>query len=88
MGLQFATCDRGRALAFIEQCYPTHKISDTPGNAKELLDWVEKDVVRLLDPNMHGNCQVVPGNNWDAIHQDTIIKAAQQLNETPLKETI
>ncbi len=65
MSIYFATCDRKRALEFIKQVYPTKEISDTPESAGNLLDFVEKDIVRIQDPMMHGKrIEVIPGNNW------------------------
>ena len=65
MGVQFATCERRRALEFIQRVYPSKEITDTDDSAKQLLDFVEKDLVRIQDPMMYGNrIQVVPGKNW------------------------
>jgi hypothetical protein len=65
MNIQFATCDRRSALKFILAVYPGKEITDTPNSAGPLLDFVEKDIVRIQDPMMYGNkIQVVPGKNW------------------------
>jgi len=65
MNIEFATCERHRALDFIKRVYPSKEISDSPDSAGPLLDFVEQDLVRIQDPMMYGNrIQVVPGNNW------------------------
>ena len=65
MNIQFATCNRKEALEFIKRVYPDKEITDMEDSAKELLDFVEKDIVRIQDPMMYGNkIHVIPGNNW------------------------
>jgi hypothetical protein len=65
MHIEFATCDRRRALEFIRKVYPSREVTDTPESAGPLLDLVEKDVMRIQDPMMYGmNIQAVPGKNW------------------------
>ena len=65
MNIEFATCERKRALGFLQKVYPSKVITDTPGCAGPLLDFVEQDVVRIQDPLMYGNrIQVVPGKAW------------------------
>lgn len=74
----FATCDRNRALEFIQKVYPSKKITDTIDCAKPLLDFVEKDIVRVQDPLMHGNTiQIVPSNNWDEKYREQIVSACK-----------
>jgi len=65
MNIQFATCNRQEALRFIQMVYIPNKITDTPDSAGPLLDFVEKDIVRIQDPMMYGGrIQVIPGKNW------------------------
>jgi hypothetical protein len=65
MNIQFATCNRRSALEYIQRVYPSKEITDTPESAKQLLDYVEQDLVRIQDPMMYGNrIQVVPGKKW------------------------
>lgn len=80
IGFSFATCERKRALGFIQKVYPSKEIADTPESAGPLLDFVEKDVVRIQDPYMHGNqIQVIPGNKWveDKETRQEIVKACE-----------
>lgn len=68
MILNFATCERHRALEFLQTVYPSRVITDSPESAGPLLDFVQQDVVRVQDPMMHslnGTIQIVPGTNWD-----------------------
>lgn len=45
-GFSFATCDRKRALDFLQRVYPSRTIVDEPGTkAAALLDLVSKDVI-------------------------------------------
>lgn len=70
MTVQFATCNRITALAFIRKVYPNQQIEDTPESAGPLLDLAEKDVVRIQDPMMYGKrIAVVPGRNWEETDQ-------------------
>jgi CRISPR/Cas system-associated exonuclease Cas4 (RecB family) len=84
MSIQFATCNRKSALEFIQKVNPSKSITDTEGSAKKLLDFVEKDIVRIQDPMMYGNkIQVVPGKKWveDANMRNKIIEACKIFHE-------
>ena len=78
MSFNFATCDRNRALGFLQDIYPSQTITDTPESAGQLLDYVEKDIVRIQDPLMHktnGTIQVIPATNWNESHRDGVVSA-------------
>ncbi len=76
MSFSFATCERQRALGFLQQVYPSRTITDTPESAGPLLDFVAKDIVRVQDPMMHGmSPQVIPGTNWNETHRDAVVSA-------------
>ena len=65
MKIEFATCERNRALKYIQQVYPNKIITDTAESAGPLLNFVEQDIVRIQDPLMYGNrIEVVPGKKW------------------------
>ncbi len=65
MSFEFATCVRKTALGFIQKVYPSKTITDSSDSAGPLLDFVEKDIVRIQDPMMHGSrIRVSPGENW------------------------
>ena len=83
MNIQFATCSRHNALGFIKRVYPDRDITDTLDCAAPLLDFVEKDIVRIQDPMMHGSrIGIVPGKKWveDADTRLAIISAAKLLS--------
>lgn len=79
MNIEFATCERHRALEFIQRVYPSKKITDTPDSAGPLLDLVEKDIVRVQDPMMYGNRIGISPNadNWDEKYRDEVIAACK-----------
>ena len=79
---QFATCDRQRALGFIAAVYPNCEISDTAESAGPLLALVERDIVRIQDPEYHAKnntIQVVAGKNWKDGHRDMVVAAGNVL---------
>jgi len=80
MKIEFATCEKKRALEYIQKVYPSKIITDTPDSAGPLLDYVEKDIIRIQDPLMYGNSiQVIPGKNWveSTKIREIIIKACE-----------
>jgi hypothetical protein len=63
--LHFATCERGRALLFLKKVYPSRDVKDAPESAGPLLDLIEQDILRLQDPDVHGNrIELLPGKNF------------------------
>lgn len=81
MIIAFATCERQRALAFIQQVYPAKKIVDTPDCAGPLLDLVEKDIVRVQDPAMHGSViAVIPSTNWKEEYRNATAAACESIH--------
>jgi hypothetical protein len=79
MNIEFATCERKRALEFIQRVYPSKTITDTPECAGPLLDLVERDIVRIQDPMMYGDRIAVSPNakNWDEKYRDEVIAACR-----------
>lgn len=81
MKFSFATCERNRALGFLQKVLPSKKITDTPESAKNFLDYVQADIVRVQDPYMHGNrIAIIPGNNWDESKRTDILESAKLFN--------
>ena len=73
MFINFATCERGRALSFLRAVLNSGVVEDTDGSAGTFLDFVEADVVRVQDPMMYGSrIQIIPGNNWDESKRDAV----------------
>ena len=83
MNIEFATCERRRALEFIRKVYPSKSITDTPDCAGPILDLVEKDIVRIQDPMMYGNRIGVSMNakNWDEKYRDDVVAACKIFTE-------
>ena len=79
MKIEFATCERSRALEFIQRVYPSKTITDTPDCAGPLLDFVEKDIVRIQDPMMHGNQIAVSpsATNWKEEYREQVVAACK-----------
>lgn len=69
----FATCERHRALEFLQKQEPELNLTDSPESAGPLLDLVQADLIRVQDPAYHNPCQVVPGNNWDESRRSEVI---------------
>ena len=79
MNIHFITCDRARALDFIRCVYPDKVITDTPESAGKLLDFVERDIVRIQDPHMYGKrIQVVQSVNWKDEYLAEVVAACEQ----------
>jgi hypothetical protein len=73
-------------LEYLQKVYPSYEVKDDAGNAKEILDFVEKDIVRVQDPMMYGNSpQIVPGTHWTEDMRGQVVAACQQLNNLPAK---
>lgn len=83
MDIEFATCERNRALKFIQRVYPSRIITDTPDCAGLLLDFVERDVVRIQDPAVYGSKIEVSINasNWDEKYHAAVISACELLHK-------
>lgn len=80
MNIEFATCDRKRALGFIRKVYPSSTIEDSIEGAGLLLDLVEADVVRVQDPMMYGSrISIVPSKNFDEAMRAEVIIACERL---------
>lgn len=81
MFIQFATCERKRALGFLRVLYPSRAIEDE-GLTKAVLDFVEADVIRIPDPMMHGmSVGIHPSKNWSEALRDEVIRALQAFHD-------
>lgn len=79
MIIQFATCERQRALLFLKRLYPSYTIEDTVNNAGPLLDFVEADVIRITDPDYHGG-MIVPGTHWTEDRREEVVRLGRALH--------
>jgi len=80
MSFAFATCERRRALEFLQKLYPNHAVTDTDESIKDLLDIIEADELRVCDPSFHGG-QIIEGRN---IKPDTAARATAALQKAGL----
>lgn len=76
MKVRFATCERLRALGYLRKFYPSQSLEDAGGVAA-LLDLVEKDIIRIPDPDFHPGGQVFPSTNWDENKKDEYMVAVK-----------
>jgi hypothetical protein len=61
--MQFASCQwNPYAKSFIQQMYPSITIEDD--KIPLLIDLINRDVLRVQDPNFHSPCQIVAGTNY------------------------
>ena len=58
----FATCDKERAFHFIRKMYPDRNL--TREYLFPLLKLVEKDIIRVQDPDFHQPCRIIEGTNF------------------------
>jgi hypothetical protein len=75
MILRFETCDRRRALGFLQKLLPAYAVEDTPECAGPLLDFVAADVIRIPDPDHHPNGRVYPSKNWSDDKEKAVVDA-------------
>jgi hypothetical protein len=81
MLIQFATCDRNRALVFLQKLYPNRDIKDE-GLTARVLDFVEQDVIRIPDPDMHGSrVEICASHNYREEIADDVLKALQEFHQ-------
>jgi len=66
MSFAFATCERNRALGFLQKLYPSSVVSDTDESVKDLLDIIEADEMRVCDPDFHSGQMIYGKNSTDS----------------------
>jgi len=87
MFIQFATCERKRALCFLQNSYPNGRIADTDDSAKAVLDLVEADIVRIPDPYMYGlRVAIRPSTHWDENKKSKYIAILKEFHNRALKK--
>src|SRR5690606_4780882 len=60
LALQFATCEVGRAISFINKSYKS-SAELKPEDVPLLCDLLRRDILRVLDPTFHGVAAIVLG---------------------------
>ena len=57
-------------------------MEDTPESAGPLLDYVEKDIIRIPDPMMHGSqVGLLPTTNWNENLRGEVYETAHKFHE-------
>jgi hypothetical protein len=79
MSFYFATCDPRMAMDFMTKLYPYKEV--TKESISELLGLVEKDILRVQDPDFHKPAQVIAGNKYKPEHKAEVDSAIKQLRE-------
>lgn len=86
MIINFATCERKRALEYIRKVYPSKEIQES--DVAELLDFVEKDYARVQDPMMYGNrIAIIPGKKFRPEMRKEIEKVCKNFIDTVMGES-
>lgn len=87
MNIRFETCDRKNALIFLKKFYPSYKIEDTDDSAKKVLDFVEKDIIRIPDPSFHPGGGIFPSKNYDTSMRTSILDAFAKITNVKNKRS-
>ena len=80
MAFAFATCERPRALGFLRKLYPSTTVEDTADDAGPVLDLVERDVIRICDPDFHGGT-VIASTNYATVPAGDIQSTLKRFND-------
>lgn len=84
MVLQFATCEVGRAINFINNAYkPSAELK--PEDVPLLCDLLRRDIVRVQDPTFHGLAAIVLGTQGNMERDRAEIDAAVEQLKTTLE---
>lgn len=82
MFVSFATCNRREALSFLQKACPLDEIADSAACAAPVLDLVEKDILRVQDPMMHGSrIAIIAGKEHGAQHDESVQAAVKVLTD-------
>ena len=82
--MQFATCEVGRAISFINNSYKS-SAELTPEDVPLLCDLLRRDIVRVLDPTFHGAAAIVLGTQGNMERDRIEIDAAVEQLKTALE---
>lgn len=77
--LTFASCSWNGfpgAKNHIQKMYPNKTIKEEL--IPILIDLINRDVLRVQDPDFHQPCQIIAGNNYTKFHDDEINAAITQ----------
>ena len=79
-GIVFATCEIDRALSFINKIYSNHE-DLTEDDVPHLAALINKDIIRVQDPDFHSPCQIIAGKQYNKRFDASIIQALEQFQE-------
>ncbi|MFW6173692.1 MAG: hypothetical protein ACOC5T_08105, partial [Elusimicrobiota bacterium] len=72
--MMFASCQKNMVIDFIRHFYPTFQESDSP----KMMSLIDKDILRVTDPNMHGQAELVHGKKYDSKFDGEINEAVKE----------
>jgi hypothetical protein len=78
--MYFATCERKRALGFLKKIYPSRDVLDVEDNAKDLLDLIGADIVRITDPDFH-TPEIIQGTKYRESDKDRVLEVCKKFHE-------
>jgi len=82
IGVRFETCERGRALVFLQKLYPTRRVEDV-GITARVLDLVEADIFRIPDPTVYGKrVGIYKSKNWVEQESTEYIGVLKEFHKT------
>jgi len=76
---RFATCDRRMALGFLARFYPFAEVKDE-GVTADVLDLVEKDIIRIPDPSFH-NGVITMSKKTPKDKKAAVVKKLQKMHD-------
>lgn len=77
---RFATCERGRALGFLTKFYPSTEVKDE-GATSDVLDLVEKDIIRIPDPAFHPNGVITMSKDTPKEEEAMVVATLQTMHD-------
>lgn len=73
--MNFASCQwNPYAKSFLQKMYPSKPVNDD--EIPKLIDLINKDVLRIQDPEYHKPCQIIAGNKYQGEEHDSLIAEA------------
>jgi len=75
--MKFATCNVNRGLKYLSEYFSWWNINkkDVP----TLVEMMEKDVIRVTDPDFHQDLHLLEGSNYDSSYKKQVEKAKQEV---------
>lgn len=77
---RFATCERPRALGFLAKFYPDAEVKDE-GPVADVLDLVQKDIIRIPDPAFHPNGVITMSKEAPKGEEKAVVAKLQAMHD-------